>query len=164
MQEHYSPQYPLGYNDNWRSPEIPFYLSWDEVAEATHTGTTTGADGKKYYLPEQKEDRPLITYKGDFGKRRSNDNFKGERSPFIAIDIDVDQKVSGLNKYNLTDEQRVKVESDIEVMLDYLTGGKRDFFFCKRSTSGCGVHIVIKMEGVPEGQVALYEREIIHEI
>ena len=164
MQEHYSPQYPLGYNDNWRSPEIPFYLSWDEVAEATHTGTTTGADGKKYYLPEQKEDRPLITYKGDFGKRRSNDNFKGERSPYIVIDIDVDQKVSGLNKYNLTDEQRVKVESDIEVMLDYLTGGKRDFFFCKRSTSGCGVHIVIKMEGVPEGQVALYEREIIHEI
>ncbi|MGP8214853.1 MAG: DEAD/DEAH box helicase family protein [Bacteroidia bacterium] len=163
MQEHYSAQYPLGYNDNWHSPEIPFYLSWDEVAEATYTGTITGTDGKKYYLPEQKEDRPLITYKGDFGKHRSNDNFKGERSPYIVIDIDIDQKASGLKKYNLTDEQRVKVESDIEVMLDYLTAGKRDFFFCKKSTSGCGLHVVVKLEGVPEGQVALYEREIIHQ-
>ncbi len=102
----------------------------------------------------------MFTYKGNFGVRRNNTNFTGERSPYIAIDIDIDEKAAGLSKYSLTEEQRVKASSDIDKLIDELSEGRRDFFFCKRTSSGCGLHIIIKMEGVPEGKFDYYEKEI----
>src|SRR5665213_2416432 len=138
MQPHYSPTCPLGFNESRFSPHIPFYISWDELFNFTKTGIITDTNGRRYLIPDAKEDRPMFTYKGNFGVRRNNTNFTGERSPYIAIDIDIDEKAAGLSKYSLTEEQRVKASSDIDKLIDELSEGRRDFFFCKRTSSGCG--------------------------
>jgi hypothetical protein len=160
MQPHYSPDFPLGYNANRKSPQIPYYCSWDELVSFTRTGNVTDISSTQYYIPEEKAEKPLFTFKGDFGAHRCNSNFKGERSPYIGIDIDIDEKASGLSKYALTDEQKVKTDADINKLLDELTHGKFDFFFCKRTSSGCGLHIIIKLVDVPDGKFNFYEKEI----
>ena len=160
MNTSYTPACPLGFNEDRKNPHIPFYFSWDELAMFTSTGIITNSEGKTFYIPDEKSEKPLFTYKGNFGTRRSNTNFTGERSPYVAVDIDIDEKASAVHKYALTDEQKVKAAADINTLLNELSGGKRDFFFCKRTSSGCGLHIIINLVDVPEGKFDLYEKEI----
>ncbi len=160
MNTSYTPVCPLGFNEDRKNPHIPFYFSWDELATFTRTGIIANSEGKTFYIPDEKSEKPLFTYKGNFGTRRSNANFTGERSPYVAVDIDIDEKASGVQKYALTDEQKVKAAADINTLLDELSEQKRDFFFCKRTSSGCGLHIIINLVDVPEGKFDLYEKEI----
>ena len=164
MQKTHSPEYPFGYNESKFNPKIPFYLSLAEVVEICRTNQIR-IDGKLYLLPDDKAKKPVFTYKGDYGNYRSNENFKGERSPYIGIDIDIIESCD-VKKSSLTGEQRLQIDQDIALLRDFLSGelsgGKRNIFFCKKSCSGCGLHIMLKLTDVPAGQTYLYEREIFH--
>lgn len=163
MRTEYSHDYPLGFNENKYSPEITRYLSWQELFEITRTNIFTDKDGKKYQLPESKDDKPLITYKGNYGIRRLKENLT-ERSPYVAIDIDIDEAVSSLNKKKLSNDDRQKAADDLEMITSILTDGKKNFFFCKRTSSGCGLHIILKIVGVQDGKMDLYEKNIFLKI
>lgn len=159
MRPEYSAEYPLGLNYSKFNPEIELYLSWEELVETTRTNIFTAPDGSKYQISPNKDDKPLFTYKGDYGNRRAKDNLK-ERSPYVGIDIDVDESASGVSKKNLTDEQRLKAADDLELIISLLTDHKNNFFFCKRSSSGCGLHIFIKLQDAPEDKIDRYEKNI----
>jgi hypothetical protein len=156
----WTPEYPLGYNANRTSPDIDFYISWQQLAEITRTNIFIATDGRRFELPTDKADKPLITYKGNYGNRRTKDNLK-ERNPYVGIDIDIDEVASGVNKKTITEEQRAKATDDLKVLVTLLTDGRRDLFFSKLSSSGCGLHIVLNLVDIPaDSSIELYEKNI----
>ena len=161
MDNKFSAENPLGFAVCISDRRIIRYLSWREVYELVSSGKCfTATDGITYAFPligKPKEELPLISCKGDFKKYQSNANFTGERSPYIILDFDLDEKASGIVKEKATDAQKLLIDADFEMILQRLTDGKMKFFFLKRSHSGCGRHLVIKLDGAEPGKMALYE-------
>ncbi len=123
------------------NPRITNYISWDQLVYRCRTGETIrGLD---------KLNTPGVTYKGDYGSYRDFAHFTGKRSPYIVIDIDFAEKKNGIDKKSAmaSDAVRWRVLQDIEIMIECLTDG---YFFLKRSSSKAGIHMVLRINGMPE--------------
>lgn len=154
MKTNYDEIYCLGVNLNKFKPEINNYCSWDELASSCKSGHILNG------VVPKKDDMPGVTFKGDYGSYRSTEHFKGNRSPYIVVDIDFDEKTNGFAKADLKNnlEQFKKVSSDIDFIIEFLA---EDYFFLKRSSSRCGIHFVIRMDGLPTD---LYEAKGVEEM
>lgn len=144
MSPHYDETYCLGINNDQFSPDIECYASWDELAHYCRTGKIRAGG-----IPK-KDSLPGVTYKGDYGNYREQSHFVGKRSPYVVIDIDFDEKKNGYIKSSLRDNPAIfkRVTEDLNMIKDELSPD--GYFFLKRSTSGCGLHIVLRVIGLPE--------------
>lgn len=133
------------------------------------TGEINVSYGDAAKLPDKKERLPLVTIKGNYRQHRSGGSLV-ERSPFICVDVDI--ATSGVDKTNLTPEQREKINSDLPILIDTIMQWKHKPFFLKHSFSHCGLHLIFKVNNAVESinymadraTMRKYEGEIFFQI
>ncbi len=159
MNNCYTDEFPLGYCCSGYDADIITYLSWRELLHSTRTGKviragrSTATAVVDLSTIKDKQDRPCVVYKGDYQSYRASDHFRGQRSQYVFLDVDFDEKRNGMSKSEAMSDpvraKRILDEADlIEFAISQALGGT---FFCKRSSSRTGIHHVLRVSGMPVG-------------
>lgn len=138
MRATYNDEFCLGV-DRLMDSSIKLFISWEELSLICKDPDL---------LSKKKKDLPGFTYKGNYVGNRKTECFTGDRSPYVVVDIDFDEKTNGISKDDVKKDPDVlfRVKDDINIIIMMLFPG---YFFLKRSASGCGIHVVLRIEGIP---------------
>ena len=139
MNTTYTSKYCLGHNKDQFSPQIEHYASWEELAKFCKDERSNGII---------KDKLPGFTYKGDYSDKRDEKHFRGDRSEYVVVDIDFDENLNKMTKDEAKSNPLIlfRIRDCVEIMVNGLCPG---YFFLKRSTSSCGLHIVVRLTDMP---------------